>query len=134
MFPRTPRQGESYIRRNPVDQAGLDELIDVVGELRRGVEDLGTEVRSFLSRQGTREREAECRLRESTLQTLELLFLRQQEVIRRIIRGEPEADVRNQDSKPRGGVPYLSELSKYLEEREKRNRETPLSDNKRSGW
>jgi uncharacterized small protein (DUF1192 family) len=108
MFPRSQREGETYIQRKSIEQVGTDELIDTVGELRQEIENLKTELRSFISRQGTwedmktidenlRRREAECRMKENSLQTLELLFLRQQENIRGIIQGEMYAVVRKQE-------------------------------------
>lgn len=115
MFPRSQREGETFIQRKTIDQVGMDELIDTVAEMRGDLEALKIELRSFLSKQTTwedmktinesiRKRETEVKIKEESLQTLELYFLRQQEVLRGIIQGEMyafrrEEDFRKKDSK-----------------------------------
>ena len=136
MFPRSQREGETYIQRKTIEQVGTDELIDTVGELRQEIENLKTELRSFISRQGTwedmktidenlRRREAECRMKENSLQTLELLFLRQQEIIRGIIQGEMYAFVRKQDSKTENSEEPVEQTKPVIGRKKRGNSPSP---------
>lgn len=99
MFPVSHKEGETYIQRNSLDQLVTDELIDTVAELKTEIETLRRELKAFVSKQTTWEdfklidqnlqrREMECKIREEGLQTLDLHFLRQQEILRGIIQGE----------------------------------------------